>query len=191
MLTIKRRIASGEVETCFLNHADKLWPLASPLSNIAVSFFGTATAGIRSAGDLIREWSRGQTTYKEVETVARELHAFISSKGLTNTCFCVAGYDATGYFGRVFQLALPGGVTELHPHATYGLTLGGMQGVAQAVMEQLSVPFTLMPVGSAALLATWLIETTIKSQEFSFGPSSVGGAARIAVLERNRAVRIL
>lgn len=110
---------------------------------------------------------------------------------MTNTCFCVAGYDVTGYYGKVYQLTLPGGVTELHPHATYGLTLGGMHGVARALLGELQIPFAVLPVGSAVELATWLIETTIKSQEFSFGPNSVGGAVRVAILKRGRAARII
>ena len=80
LLTIRQPSTDGTPRFCFIPHAQKLFALGAPHSHIAVSFVGSAAYGVRSAGDLVREFSREQSVRKTVEAVARDLHAFLSAK---------------------------------------------------------------------------------------------------------------
>lgn len=190
-LTVSRRTGAGNPELCFLDSASKLWALGSPNPSVAVSFFGTAATGIRSVGSLLKEWSLTQGQRKPVEGIARELHAWLATKGLGGASLCVAGFDETNPFGRIFELTFPGEVRELHPSGSIGYTLGGKKDLAEQVLATLKPPLDLMPLKSTGELAAWLIELTTTGQGYSLGVPTVGGAAQVALLEQGKGVRLL
>lgn len=191
-LTVAQPKAGGMPDLCFMDSATKLWALGPPNPSVAVSFYGTAQTGIRSVGSLLKEWAQSQGTRKPVEQIARELHATLQTKGLQNASLTVAGFDDTSFFGRIFELKVPGGVTELNAAGTNGITLRGQKELAVKVLETLKPPLDMMPLKATAALAKWLIDLTTASQSFSLsGLSTVGGEAQIALLESGKGARLV
>lgn len=191
-LTVAQPKPGGMPDLCFMDSATKLWILGPPNVSVAVSFYGTAQTGVRSVGSLLKEWGQSQGTRKPVEQIARELHAWLGPKGLQNASLCVAGFDDTGYFGRMFELKLPGGVTELNAVGTNGIILGGQKDLAVKVLDAVKPPLDMMPLKATASLAKWLIDLTTASQSFSLnGLATVGGEAQIALLESGKGARLV
>lgn len=190
-LTVARPKPGGGHDHCFLDCGSKVWLLGPPNPSVAVSFYGSTASGLRSATDLIAEFGREQTQRKDVEVLARELHAFLMSRGLREASFALAGFDGSGYYGRVFELTLPGSVSELHGAASFGLSLGGMCNVATAVVGQLDIPFDHLPLQGGLELAEWLIDVTTQAQGYSLGLAGVGGPVRAALIERGRGARLV
>ena len=190
-LTVAQPKAGGMPDLCFLDSATKLWALGPPNPGVAVAFYGTAATGIRSVGSLIKEWAAGQGQRKPVEQIARELHAWLSPRGLRNAVLWVAGFDETNPFGRIFELPVPGEVRELHASGSIGYTLGGQKLLAERVLETLKPSLDLMPLKGTGELAAWLIELTTTGQGYTQGLPSVGGSPQIALLEQGKGVRLL
>lgn len=190
-LTLQRARPNGCPELCFVDGAAKLWRLPEPNAHIVASFYGGATAGVRTAGSLVAEFRAEQGT---VEAVAGLLGAHLLAKGLREASLCVAGFDETAPYGRMFEVALTGSVRytvrELHSGGSWGASLGGKRGVATALLDALSPPYSHLPVAAGAELAAWLIEVTARAQGYAFGLPTVGGAARVAVLKRGEAPQI-
>lgn len=139
---------------------------------------------------MTREYGQSVTTRTDLPALAEGLHYRLKSSGLSGVSLLLAGYDETNYYGRIFTVAVPGGVEEHYPHASWGVVLGGDRGVSDALLQTLALPLSHYPPEGAAELARWLIETTVRAQSFSVGPKTVGGPVRMAVLERRRAVSI-
>lgn len=191
-LTLIRPKAGGIPDVTFMDNATKVWALGPPNPAVAVSFYGTAQTGIRSVGSLVKEWARSQGQRKPVEQIARELHAALGPMGLQNAALTVAGFDETSPFGRMFELKVPGGVTELNAAGTNGITLGGQKGLASKVLETLQPPLDNMSLKASTQLARWLIDLTTASQSFRLnGLATVGGEAQIALLESGKGTRLI
>ena len=190
-LTMTLTHGDGRREDCQNDWAQKVWVPGPPTPSLAVSFFGDANiaGGLRQLGELVTEWSRGQGTRKTVEEAARELHTFLKPK-MRQVSLMVAGYDATAYHGRVFELLIPGDVVERHPGGTSGVSPGGQKAVASAILGQLRVPFDGMSARGSVELARYLINAAITAQQFNLGFAGVGGAVQVAVLERGQAARL-
>ncbi len=177
-------------DTAFFDSGAKVFCLAPPNTHVACSYVGTAAAGVRSVGSLVREYGEGVGVRKTVEEIARELHARLPGAGIKKAALTVSGFDETNFYGRMFRLKLPGTVTELFSGASWGIATGGKDELAKQVIAQIKPALELFPLLSSASLAAWLINLVSESQKYSVGIASVGGSPQIAVLERGRPVRL-
>lgn len=177
-------------DTAYFDAGAKVWALAPPNGTVSVSFVGQAAAGVRSVGSLLREYGEAVGVRKTVEEISRELHSKLGPMGLGNIALTVAGFDATNFYGRMFRLELPGGVTEMFSGASWGIATSGKDELAKNIIGVVKPTLELMPLASSAELAAWLINLTTESQKYSLGVASVGGRVQIATLERGRPVRL-
>ena len=178
-------------DTAYFDAGAKTFVLAPPNTHVACSFVGTAAAGVRSVGSLIREYGEGVGVRKTVEEIARELHARLPGAGIKQAALIVAGFDQTNFYGRIFSLTLPGSVTELYPGASWGVATGGKDDLAKQVIAQIKPALELFPLGVSADMAAWLISLTTDAQKYSVGVASVGGKAQTAILERGRPAKLV
>lgn len=191
-LTVVKRGERNELpDVLFIDHGVKVVTLGPPNPSVAVSFFGNAASGIRSFASLVREYAQAQGQRKRVEQIAHELGETLGPKGLSQTVLHVAGFDETNPFGRVFEVAIPGDVTELHPHGSVGISLGGRKELAHIIVDALKPPLSVLPLLATASLARWLIEQTITAQGYSFSGATVGGPVQLAVLELGKSARLM
>lgn len=178
-------------DTAYFDSGAKVFVLAPPNNAVAISFVGTAAAGVRSVGSLLREYGEAVGVRKTVEEISRELHSKLGPMGLGNIALTVAGFDATNFYGRMFRLELPGSVTELFAGASWGVATGGKDALAKNVIGIVKPALELFPLLSSADMAAWLIDLTTTSQLYSLGVASVGGRVQIAVMERGRPARLI
>lgn len=103
----------------------------------------------------------------------------------------MAGFDDSNYFGRMFELKLPGEVKELHISGSYSVTLAGKAELATRVLETVKPPVEVMSLRSAGKLAHWLIDLTTEAQGYGVTQQTVGGAAQVVLIERGKAARLV
>ncbi len=70
--------------------------------------------------------------------------------GLGNIALTVAGFDAADFYGRVFQLNLPGTVTELCPGASWGVATAGKDAPGTAVTANKAFAIPVAALSSSA-----------------------------------------
>lgn len=178
-------------DTAFFDSGAKVFCLAPPNTHVACSYVGTAAAGVRSVGSLVREYGESVGVRKTVEEIARELHARLPGAGIKKAALTVSGFDQTNFYGRMFRLELPGTVTELFSGASWGIATGGKDELAKQVIAQIKPALELMPLSASADMAAWFIDLTTTSQLYSVGVASVGGRVQTAILERSRPAQLV
>lgn len=178
-------------DTAFFDSGIKTFILSPPNHGIAVGFVGQAASGVRSVGSLLREYGEAVGVRKTVEEIAGDLHGKLRPMGLGNIALTVAGYDTTNFYGRMFQINLPGEVKELYPQASWGIATGGKDELARLIIGAVKPTLELFPIGASCDLAAFLIDATKQAQKYSLGIASVGGDVQTAVLERGRPARLL
>ena len=177
-------------DTAFFDSGTKVWVLSPPNHTVSVGFVGQAASGVRSVGSLLREYGEAVGVRKTVEEIARDLHGKLRPMGLGNIALTVAGFDTTNFYGRMFQINLPGELKELYPQASWGVATGGKDDLARLVIGAIKPTLELMPLGASIDLCKWLIGLTTESQKYSLGVASVGGGPQVAVLEKGRPARL-
>lgn len=178
-------------DTAFFDSGVKVFILSPPNHGIAVGFVGQAASGVRSVGSLLRDYGEAVGVGKTVEEIARELHGKLRPMGLGNIALTIAGYDESNFYGRMFQINLPGEVTELYPQASWGVATGGKDELARLIIGAVKPTLELFPIGASVDLAAFLIDATKQAQKYSLGIASVGGDVQTAVLTRGRPAKLL
>lgn len=177
-------------DTAFFDSGVKVFILSPPNNFCAVGFVGQAASGVRSVGSLLREYGEAVGVRKTVEEIARDLHGKLRPMGLGNIALTVAGFDESNFYGRMFQVSLPGEVKELYPQASWGIATGGKDELARLIIGVVKPTLELFPLGASCDLAAFLIRQTIEAQKYSLGIASVGGDVQTAVLVRARPARL-
>ncbi len=178
-------------DTAYFDSGVKVFILSPPNNFCAVGFVGQAASGVRSVGSLLREYGEAVGVRKTVEEIAQDLHGKLRPMGLGNIALTVAGFDATNFYGRMFQINLPGELKELYPQASWGIATGGKDELARLIIGTVKPTLELFPLAASADFASWLIDLTAESQKYSLGIASVGGNVQTAILERGRPARLL